>query len=85
MSDRTSEWISVKDRLPDKGIPVLCCLKRFDEMRPYVGIYYCDVRRHESLPWVPHWQEYDALAQNQKFWGQVTPTHWMPLPEPPHV
>lgn len=71
---RANEWISVKDRLPELNIEVLCFngSKRF-------GAYTLAELVTDSLGemgWhVFGLHEYDA--------GFGCVTHWMPLPEPP--
>ena len=63
-----SEWISVKDKLPDAGGYVVCIAKRnpFSRFMPMVA-------RIEKNGWVnPITEQYISEI-----------THWMPLPEPP--
>jgi hypothetical protein len=67
-----SEWISVKERLPEgyyrndtESRPVIVYREYYDEMR--VGYY-----DH-------YWQEFYTV--DDLIMGHVT--HWMPLPEPP--
>lgn len=62
-----SEWISVKDRLPEKIGYYLCYL---DNDTIKVCKFTCGIR-NDSLYW--RWD-------NQN-WTAVT--HWMQLPEPP--
>ena len=74
-----SEWISVKDRLPEKlptkiKIPYLCdgesirvLLYSAKEEKEYAGYYDYQLRRFFTVD--------DSVI------GGVT--HWMPLPEPP--
>ncbi len=75
------EWISVKDRLPEKQDPVLVyvppCSHNGEEYIGYVGMAYY------------------TYSVNGGWWGGTdgsvygaigiipNPTHWMPLPEPP--
>ena len=62
-----SEWISVKDRLPEAGGYVVCIAKRnpFSRFMPMVA-------RIEKNGWVnPITEQYISEV-----------THWMPLPEP---
>lgn len=66
-------WISVKDKLPQKGengFPTVIVYTKVGE----VAVGFLDCRSHEW--WVLH--DYDACAE---FSSDVT--HWMPLPEPP--
>jgi len=65
-----SEWISVKDRLPDddenyyEAVLVYCV---------YGGCKECDVA---YLTTTKNWLD-------EKCNAQIPVTHWMPLPEPP--
>ena len=62
------EWISVKDRLPEAGVYVVCIAKRnpFSRFMPMVA-------RIEKNGWVnPITEQYISEV-----------THWMPIPQPP--
>ena len=64
-----SEWISVKDRLPEHDEKVIA----------YYGFGDCNLRFVSTLDYYahdpnPHWQHEST--------GLIV-THWMPLPEPP--
>ena len=65
------DWISVEDRLPDNGEPVIGfephCLENRDK-----GIGVIDA-------------DYDLAKNNMKSDGTYWVTHWMPLPEPPKI
>ena len=61
------DWISVKDRLPEKNKDVLCCTSDKYE-QPFIG--YRD--KYNGLWCKGRW----AYT-----WGKIT--HWMPLPAPP--
>ena len=61
------EWISVKDRLPEKK----------DEYYLFGG--YTSDNKWESRS--EHWATKDE--HNKKLISLVGYTHWMPLPEPP--
>ena len=61
-------WISVKERLPEDGIPVL-----IHSARGYAIAY----RTEHSHPILGEWIGYYGL------WGFCEVTHWMPLPELP--
>ena len=65
---KMSEWISVKDRLPQPGRYVACIAKRnpFSRLMPMVA-------RIEKNGW--------ANPITEQYISEVT--HWMPLPEPP--
>lgn len=67
-----SEWISVKDKLPDKGDQVLCYGEEpnniHDDGLPFkTGIY-------DGKNWIS-----DHFCES----SYIEVTHWMPLPEPP--
>lgn len=66
------EWISVNDRLPEVGVPVLA----FDSSKVYVALLpACD-------EYCEHWTvTEDYCCSCLGCTGVVT--HWMPLPEPP--
>jgi len=63
------EWISVKDRLPEKGNPVSVVVEHMGSVR--VGLGYCEVYRDEFR----QWEDVGGF--------KINVTHWMPLPEPP--
>jgi len=66
-----SEWISVKDSLPEKDVKVLACDPYTIRIAEYgVGYLENDIER---LGW---W-----IDQNFD-WDEVT--HWMPLPDNPN-
>ena len=64
------DWISVNDRLPDKGSNVISCLEACDGSWKHVGcdVYFGDGRWAMILP---------EESNDMKV------THWMPMPEPP--
>ena len=65
------EWISVKDRLPEKGTEVLA----FDHYgRPLIAKLVENYYFSDGVSW------YDRLGY---YLGMSIITHWMPLPEPP--
>ena len=72
-----SEWISVKNRLPEQGEDVLmafwCEENEYNNMA--VG-FLVGTDEHMTM-----WAAYTDEA----FYTDcdATPTHWMPLPEPP--
>lgn len=79
-----NEWISVKDRLPEKDGNYLCylecgavCEAAFDSTIASEGEEFpfgewVAVYNSDTLGFTDsYWEEYDAI------------THWMPLPEPP--
>jgi hypothetical protein len=64
-----SEWISVKDRLPETSELVLQRIDRVDEFPTFdLGLYYPEEKR-----WI------NRLSSKYT----CTVTHWMPIPEPP--
>jgi hypothetical protein len=68
------QWISVKDRLPEIGDAVLTCNTggiSSDEREPLIG-FIEEKDKKWYRPWVVPSQE-------------LTPTHWMPFPDPPEV
>ena len=64
-----NKWISVKDRLPEEGVPVLICTSynKFATVKCYTG----DDGHIEFVDWM----------RVEHTYGSVT--HWRPLPEPP--
>ena len=65
-----TDWISVKDRLPEEGVSVLSYDAELKEMR--VDHIMISPRDEEPYVWV------HMLVTD---WGNVT--HWMPLPGMP--
>ena len=65
---KMSEWISVKDKMPQPGRYVACIAKRnpFSRFMPMVA-------RIEKNGW--------ANPITEQYISEVT--HWLPLPEPP--
>ncbi len=82
-----SEWISVKDRLPEDGIGWLTVYGSIPNLRFFVGPGYYDFAKKE---WLSRFLNYRAKKDTT---GLVTDqieylpfeqvTHWMPLPLPP--
>ena len=60
-------WISVKERLPNFGIPVLICWDGYTDIAEYRCGMVC-----------PKWR-----TQHYGTVDLASVTHWMPLPEPP--
>ena len=71
-----SEWISVKDRLPDEDDINDYLIT--DGKRCFVGFYHHKAKGWDNftLGWI---QEYYADGEVD----DIEITHWMPLPEPP--
>ncbi len=63
-----ADWISVKDRLPDRGADILAFMRNGAETRIVACNYGDNV-----------W--YDCVMNCIVAFQNVT--HWMPLPEPP--
>jgi len=77
-----SEWISVKEKLPDKSGNYVAAYGNSE--RRYVCQIWAQLHGDGSLAW--QWDEYeggdeDDLIPFSQSHYQVT--HWMPLPEPP--
>lgn len=74
-------WISVKDRLPEKQIPVLVYVPPYsnenEKYTEYVGVAY-----YTDSAIVGYWAGTDGNV-----YGAIgiihDPIYWMPLPEPP--
>lgn len=69
---RKQEWISIADRLPDKGQEVLA----------YRGDFNGDMMNTYTYLGSGNWQDdygYRGSAEHDGI------THWMPLPEPPKM
>ena len=67
-----SKWISVNDRLPEYGEPVLLAINGEVQDVPYV------LNGDET---VPDWFDPVPTSCATVWWNEVT--HWMPLPEVP--
>lgn len=66
-----SEWISVKDRLPEMDIPVLA----------FIGTYY---QGKGGFDIAIRWSERNGEWWTIKAWDlRDDVTYWMPLPDPP--
>ena len=70
-----SEWISVKDRLPENEKEVLAYYG-FNRGDGDLGMRFCGVLTYYAFDPSPHWQHEST---------GLTVTHWMPLPNPPEV
>ena len=67
-----SNWISVKDRLPDDKDKYLVLTSQ--DKQQWTGCYNLSVKPNE---WLLHgWTTKDG-------WHPFEVTHWQPLPEPP--
>ena len=68
-----SEWISVKERLPELHTSVLVYRKNLSGMGGYVNIDHMDVM----------WADDEPMWSGDVLTWKSRVTHWMPLPEPP--
>jgi hypothetical protein len=82
-----SEWISVKDRLPEDGTGWLTVYGSIPNLRFFVGPGYYDYAKKE---WLSRFLNYRArtdaanLVTDQiEYLPFEQVTHWMPLPKPP--
>jgi hypothetical protein len=77
---KMSNWISVKDRLPEKGISIMACAKyRITPERDFSYSMYVAWIENFGRENKPIWQYSWCCGC---FCGEDI-THWMPLPEPP--
>ena len=87
-----SKWISVKDRLPEVGVPVMVYSPRtqydyLDDIR--INFDCIDPDADEPTSWRGHNEHYEHFCCVAKPEGSVGPseeapyTHWMPIPAPP--
>ena len=72
---KPSGWISVKDKLPEKGVPVLVAF--------YVDIGLGGIRHVDAAIRKEDVFCGGGLKNYRAFPCKVDVTHWMPLPEPP--
>lgn len=63
-------WISVDEKMPNDGNPVLIVMKNATNTDSYVGRYYKSENRF--VAW-----------DGEEFIDDWTVTHWMPFPTPP--
>ena len=78
------QWISVKERLPEKDGKYLVCRRLYGGWWRETLEFAKDARKVDKYDfyrgWKNVWYWYDSE------WGHLTiddVTHWMPLPEPP--
>lgn len=83
-----NNWISVKDRLPEKNGDYLVVVKGYVTTSPYVKIlsFMSNLKLH------PEFRYYDKVYNGQSGWWESDSegdwivrdvTHWMELPELP--
>lgn len=75
-----SEWISVKERLPEVDVPVLVC--EGGEVTT-IARYCVDNCRPDGHPTVMIWHVVDNCTGYECESDSCNPDYWMPLPEPP--
>ena len=81
-----AEWITVKDKLPDKDGVYLCCWSVSYSDKPCIGIYSFakKLRKVDKYDFQginrAGWYDYDSEVG---YWEKNGVTHWMPLPELP--
>lgn len=84
-----SEWISVKDNLPEWSVLVLVFVPESEGEDAYITI---DCMDEDYEYWLAvsenyeHAQAVGRVTSNDKMPSGVAPyTHWIPLPEPPEA
>lgn len=85
-----SEWISVKDKVPDSDQEVILCTREVEtygrhreKKKIYRNIYLGYFDGDEWLTSYCHGCEY-IFRMNEKYPNEtIEVTHWMPLPELP--
>ena len=81
------EWISVKDRTPEEGVPVWVI--ESDYQGPIIMEYnYVVGEDHDFWAWcrvydVPGYYKGKWHSDSAEHDDDYEVTHWMPLPEPP--
>lgn len=90
--NQTSQWISIKERLPDNCKNVLCATKLLNgKPALFIGIYtkgsQIEFYNHDDEPdYLPKgWYELEDQYKGDydQHWFDREVTHWMPLPKPP--
>jgi hypothetical protein len=73
------DWISVKDKMPDRYEFVLV-LTRQSGYKPIVNIGY-----YNGSQCLPCWDYWKVLTEELMYVpeNEIVITHWMPFPEPP--
>jgi len=82
-----SEWISVKDELPNEDGDYICARRGYSE--PEIVSFQCSEENRANWNDVVNYpiggyswfKQTDEQKENRKTYGNVT--HWMPLPELP--
>jgi hypothetical protein len=70
-----SQWISVKDRLPEEDVAVLVYGQVLNDPPDVIGVRR---RYNGDQDWKHTWESEDGFIYRED-----DVTHWMPLPEPP--
>ena len=70
-SARGDGWVRVKERLPEIGIPVILRLET-KWGREHLGVFYHQAEECDSWYWE---NDLGGIAP-----GEMTPTHWHPIP-----
>ena len=80
-----SKWVSIKDRLPEVGIPVLVFgVEKDEEPEPWFAVAsYNPKYGRPDWPYGYWATEYVTSLEDCCLPGITGPTHWMPLPEQP--
>ena len=68
------KWISVEERLPEKGDLVLVIAN---------GKPRDNITLHNATLIVSFWADEGWIADGFEGWDKLVVSHWMPLPEPP--
>lgn len=81
LKNKTMEWISVEDRLPENSTYVLFLVDSDIMFQVLYGLY-TDIGKVQPIPMFMDTEiESIYTTKNNNNDGKVT--HWMPLPEPP--
>ena len=67
------QWVSVAERLPKYGVPVLLVIG--GTVQQTAAVLDHDARDGRRWEWLPHFEADPAPLE--------AATHWMPLPDPP--
>ena len=83
-AETVHEWVSVKDRLPERDKEVLLIVHGWEDRLYYTG---CLHRQEAERSWLTG---IESKASDWMIWGfsylrEPIVTHWMPLPEPPEA
>lgn len=76
-----SEWISVKDRLPEQGVEVLLLAHGWEGQLYYIG--KLEPMNAEPTFWGIDTKASEWCIHGWSYFREPNVTHWMSLPEPP--